>query len=40
VTDKLEGTNVLSDSEIAQKSRDSLLLIGARCEGAGSRSQK
>jgi hypothetical protein len=29
-TDKLEGNTLLSDSEIAQKSRDSILLIGAR----------
>jgi hypothetical protein len=32
-TVKLEGTKVLSDSEITQKSRDSILLIGAKCLG-------
>jgi hypothetical protein len=29
-TDKLEGNTLLSDSEITQKSRDSILLIGDR----------
>jgi len=28
-TEKLEGTTVLSDSKVTQKSRDSLLLISA-----------
>jgi hypothetical protein len=30
VREKLEGTTVLSDSEVTQKPRDSLLLIGTR----------
>jgi hypothetical protein len=29
----LKGTTLLSDSEMAQKSRDSMLLIGARVRG-------
>jgi hypothetical protein len=30
----LKGTTLLSDSEMAQKSRDSILLIGARVPGS------
>ena len=33
-TEKLEGTTVLSDSKVTQKSMDSLLLIGARVQAS------
>jgi hypothetical protein len=32
-TDKLEGSHIKLTTEIAQKSRDSMLLIGARVPG-------